>query len=138
MLPSREPGFFFSRIEVHGLVINQKLYPRQMPLRVEPSPHNFNSLLCADVILSFRTLKSVFQVKKQTLYAPLVRTRFSFSRFKIHVFGHKLDTLYSTRTDPFAETMIIQNLYSQENVFFFFCKCKVNKSSCFILSEHIN
>ena len=25
--------------------------PRQMPLRVDPSPHNFNSLFCAEVIL---------------------------------------------------------------------------------------
>ena len=104
MRHSRGRDFSFSRFKIH--VFGHKL-----------------DTLCAtraDPNLAFRALKSVFKIKNLTLYAPLVRTRFSFSRFKIHVFGHKLDTLYSTRTDPFAETMIIQNLYSEENVFFFF------------------
>ena len=34
-----------------------------MPLRVDLTPHNFNSLFCVDVILVFRALKSVIKVK---------------------------------------------------------------------------
>ena len=57
-----------------------------MPLRVDPSLHNFNSFFCADPDLAFRALKSFFKVKNLTLYAPLARTLFSFSCLKIHFF----------------------------------------------------
>ena len=34
-----------------------------MPLRVDLTPQNLNSLFCEDVILVFRALKSVIKVK---------------------------------------------------------------------------
>ena len=78
--PSRGPAFFISRLKIP--VFGHKL-----------------ETLCftrADPILAFCALKSVFKVKNSTLYAPLARTRFFLLRRKIHVFGHKLDTLWST------------------------------------------
>ena len=42
----------------------------------------------------------VFKVKNYAHYAPHAQTRFFLLTLKIHVLGHKLDTLCSTRADP--------------------------------------
>ena len=40
---------------------------------------------------------------------------FSFSRIKIHVFGHKLDTLCSTRTDPILAFHDLKSVFKVKN-----------------------
>ena len=73
MRHSRGPDFPLSRLKIH--VFGHKL-----------------DTLCAtrtDPNLAFRALKSVFKIKNYTLYATSRGPDFSFSRLKIHVFGHK-------------------------------------------------
>ena len=53
----------FNLLSMWTFVIIWYFNPRQMPLRVYPSPHYFNSLFCADVILAFHALKSYFKVE---------------------------------------------------------------------------
>ena len=46
---------------------------------------------------------------------PSRRPDFSFSRIKIHVFGHKLDTLCSTRADPILACRALKSVFKVKN-----------------------
>ena len=69
----------------------------------------------ADPNLAFRALKSVFKIKQKTLYAPHAQTRFFHFTPKVHVFGHKLDTLCASCVDLILEFYALKSVFKVKN-----------------------
>ena len=95
MRHSRGPEFSFSHLKIH--VFGHKL-DTLCATRAEPN-------------LAFRALKSVFKIKHKTLYAPHTQTRFFHFTPKLHVFGHKLDTLCANRPDQNLDFCALKSMF---------------------------
>ena len=72
-------------------------YPRQMPLKVDPSPHNFNSLSGAGANLGGLACKISVLRQKFVISATRAGTILSVLACKISVLRHKLVIIYAIR-----------------------------------------
>ena len=99
MRHARGPDFSFSRLKIH--VFGNKL-DTLCATRAEPN-------------LAFRALNPCLMSKIGHFRCHSRGPDFSVSHLKIHVLGHKLDTLCATRADPNLAFRALKSVFKVNN-----------------------